>query len=90
MHGKTSQIHHDGKGCFRGLPNPFTATRYHSLVVAEPLPEVLEVTARSEAGELMALRHREYPIVGVQFHPESILTQKGKLLLANFLLTAGA
>jgi anthranilate synthase/aminodeoxychorismate synthase-like glutamine amidotransferase len=89
MHGKTSQIYHDGKGCFRGLPNPFTATRYHSLVVAGPPPEALEVTARSEAGELMGLRHREYPIVGVQFHPESILTEKGKLLLGNFLLTGG-
>ncbi len=89
MHGKTSQIHHDGKGIFHGLPKPFTATRYHSLIVAEPLPEVLEVIARSEAGELMALRHREYPIVGVQFHPESILTEKGKLLLANFLMMKG-
>ncbi|MDN5347655.1 MAG: anthranilate synthase component [Clostridia bacterium] len=86
MHGKTSLIYHDGKSIFRGLKNPFTATRYHSLIVdEETLPGCLEVSARSEAGELMALRHRELPLEGVQFHPESILTEEGKKLLNNFL-----
>jgi len=86
MHGKTSMITHDGKGVFRGLPNPFEATRYHSLVVAEPsLPTCLEVSARSEDGEIMGLRHREHLIEGIQFHPESILTVVGKDLLRNFL-----
>ena len=87
MHGKTSPIQHDGQGVFAGLPNPFEATRYHSLVVAEPLPEALTVTARTATpdGELMGLRHRSYPIYGVQFHPESILTTVGKQLLQNFL-----
>ena len=85
MHGKTSEIHHTGQGVFRGLPNPFTATRYHSLIVErESLPDVLEITA--EADDLiMGLRHRELPVEGVQFHPESILTDQGKKLLANFL-----
>ena len=86
MHGKTSLIRHDGKGVFRGLPNPFTATRYHSLVIArESLPECLEVTAWTDDGEIMAVRHRSVPVEGVQFHPESILTEHGHDLLANFL-----
>ncbi|HHP50314.1 MAG TPA: aminodeoxychorismate/anthranilate synthase component II [Moorella mulderi] len=86
MHGKTSSIFHDGRTIYRGLPNPFTATRYHSLIVEEAtLPPCLEISARSEQGELMGLRHREYPIEGVQFHPESILTSVGKDLLKNFL-----
>ncbi len=85
MHGKTSPIHHNGRDLFRGLPNPFTATRYHSLIVYSPLPHELEITAYTEEGEIMALRHREAPTFGVQFHPESILTQGGKRILANFL-----
>jgi anthranilate synthase/aminodeoxychorismate synthase-like glutamine amidotransferase len=85
MHGKTSAIRHNRAGLFQGLPDPFNATRYHSLVVAEPLPEALEATAYADTGELMALRHRTYPIYGVQFHPESILTVGGKQLLRNFL-----
>ena len=86
MHGKTSPIHHDGRGVFAGLPEPFEATRYHSLVLRpESVPEVLEVTARTAEGEIMGVRHRELPIHGVQFHPESILTRDGKALLANFL-----
>jgi anthranilate synthase component 2 len=85
MHGKTSQIFHNGEDLFAGLPNPFEATRYHSLMVAEPLPEALMPTAYSEAGELMALRHRSLPIFGVQFHPESILTLAGRQILDNFL-----
>jgi anthranilate synthase/aminodeoxychorismate synthase-like glutamine amidotransferase len=85
MHGKTSPVHHDGQGLFAGLPNPFEATRYHSLIVAEPLPLPLVATAHTPEGELMGLRHRQYPIHGVQFHPESILTQEGKKLLHNFL-----
>jgi len=89
MHGKTSAIHHDGKGVFAGLPDPFVATRYHSLVV-EPstVPDVLEVTATTADGVIMGLRHRELPIEGVQFHPESILTPSGPSLLANFLARA--
>ncbi len=86
MHGKTSKIHHDGAGLFAGLPLPFEATRYHSLIVDEPLPECLMRTAFTAEGELMGLRHRELPIFGVQFHPESILTPEGKQLLANFLV----
>ncbi len=86
MHGKTSEITHDGKGVFKGLPNPFRATRYHSLVIKkETLPECLEVTAQSEDGEIMGVRHKILPVEGVQFHPESILTESGKLLLKNFL-----
>jgi anthranilate synthase/aminodeoxychorismate synthase-like glutamine amidotransferase len=89
MHGKTSEIRHNGTGVFRGLPSPLTATRYHSLVVArESVPEVLEVTAESEDGLVMGLRHRELPIEGVQFHPESILTLGGHQLLANFLASS--
>jgi anthranilate synthase/aminodeoxychorismate synthase-like glutamine amidotransferase len=86
MHGKTSQITHDGKGVFKGLPNPFRATRYHSLVIKkETLPDCLEVTATSEDGEIMGVRHKTLPVEGVQFHPESILTESGKDLLRNFL-----
>lgn len=87
MHGKTSMIHHRGEGVFTELPQPFEATRYHSLVIAkESCPEVLEVTAWSEDGTIMGVRHRQYPqIQGVQFHPESILTKSGKDLLWNFL-----
>ncbi len=86
MHGKTSPIHHDGTGVFAGLPSPFEATRYHSLIVDPPsVPACLEVNARTAEGEIMGLRHREHPIHGVQFHPESILTAEGKRLLANFL-----
>jgi anthranilate synthase/aminodeoxychorismate synthase-like glutamine amidotransferase len=86
MHGKTSEVHHDGRTIFRDLPNPFRATRYHSLVV-EPatFPECLEVTAKTEDGVIMGLRHREMPVEGVQFHPESILTDVGKKLLSNFV-----
>lgn len=85
MHGKVSPVTHQGDGVFAGLPSPFTATRYHSLIVAEPLPEDLVATARTAEGELMGLRHRDLPIYGVQFHPESILTEHGRTLLANFL-----
>ena len=86
MHGKTSQIHHEGKGVFAGLPIPFTATRYHSLVVERAsVPESLEITAWTDDGIVMGLRHREHALEGVQFHPESILTTVGKDLLRNFL-----
>jgi anthranilate synthase/aminodeoxychorismate synthase-like glutamine amidotransferase len=86
MHGKTSQIHHDGRSLFAGLPTPFTATRYHSLVVArDTVPDTLEISAWSEDGLVMGLRHRHYVLEGVQFHPESILTNSGKDLLKNFL-----
>ena len=86
MHGKTSLISHDGKGVFTGLPNPFEAMRYHSLVVGEEgLPDCLIVTARSEQGELMGLRHKTLPVEGVQFHPESIMTPAGVQLLKNFI-----
>lgn len=86
LHGKTSQISHTGDGIYAGLPNPFVAIRYHSLVVDDAsLPDELEVTARSDDGVIMGLRHRTYPIDGVQFHPESIMTESGKALLANFL-----
>jgi len=86
MHGKTSEIHHDGSGVFAGLPNPFSATRYHSLIVApETLPGELAVSAKTAEGEIMGLQHREFPLHGVQFHPESILTAQGRKLLANFL-----
>lgn len=86
MHGKTSEISHDGRGVFGDMPNPFTATRYHSLIVErDSMPEVLEVSAESDDGLVMGLRHREFPIEGVQFHPESILTHSGKTLVQNFL-----
>ncbi len=85
-HGKASPIHHTGKGVLAGLPSPFSAIRYHSLcATAETLPEALEITARSDSGVIMAIRHREHPVQGVQFHPESILTEHGKDLLRNFL-----
>lgn len=86
MHGKTSQLRHDGKGVFSGLPETFTATRYHSLVVDEPLPDCLEACAwTTDQQELMGLRHRQLPLAGVQFHPESFLTEHGHALLDNFL-----
>jgi len=86
MHGKTSAIHHDGRGVFVGLPDPFTATRYHSLVVdPATVPDVLEVTARTSDGVIMGLRHRTLAVEGVQFHPESLLTPEGPSLLSNFL-----
>ena len=86
MHGKTSMVHHDGEGVFRKLPNPFEATRYHSLVVRrETMPECLTITAETDEREVMGIRHRNLPIEGVQFHPESILTQAGKQLLRNFV-----
>jgi para-aminobenzoate synthetase component II len=86
MHGKTSPIRHNGGGVFAGLPNPLQATRYHSLVVAkEDLPEELVITAESDQGEIMALAHRRYPMVGLQFHPEAVLTEHGYDLLRNFL-----
>jgi anthranilate synthase/aminodeoxychorismate synthase-like glutamine amidotransferase len=85
MHGKTSAIYHDGTGLFSGLPSPFEATRYHSLIVEEPLPPCLEMTAFTSEGEIMGLRHKDYPTFGVQFHPESILTEHGKKILQNFL-----
>ena len=86
MHGKTSLIHHDGKGVYEGLPNPFTATRYHSLVIKkETLPFCLEISSWTDEGEIMGVRHKEYDVEGVQFHPESILTEAGKDLLRNFL-----
>lgn len=88
MHGKTSNIEHEGKGVFRDLPNPLEATRYHSLIVDEKtFPDELEITARTAEGEIMGLRHRTLPVEGVQFHPESILTSEGKNLLSNFLQT---
>jgi anthranilate synthase/aminodeoxychorismate synthase-like glutamine amidotransferase len=86
MHGKTSSVYHNGQGLFNGVPSPFKATRYHSLIVEEPLPEPLQVTAFTRDGEVMALRHRDYPVTGVQFHPESILTEHGKRILVNFLV----
>jgi anthranilate synthase/aminodeoxychorismate synthase-like glutamine amidotransferase len=86
MHGRTSPIRHDGRGVFRGLPSPFTATRYHSLLVEpESMPAVLEASAWTAEGEMMGLRHRDYPVEGVQFHPESFLTEHGHALLDNFL-----
>ena len=86
MHGKTSMIHHDGKTIFEGLPNPFEATRYHSLIIKkETLPDCLEITAWTEQDEIMGVRHKEFIVEGVQFHPESILTKVGKTLLKNFL-----
>ena len=86
MHGKTSLIQHDGRTIYTGLPNPFEATRYHSLLVErDSLPDCLEISAETDIGEIMGIRHKEYPVEGVQFHPESILTTVGKDLLRNFL-----
>jgi para-aminobenzoate synthetase component II len=86
MHGKTSDMYHDGKTIFQGLPNPFPATRYHSLIVKrETLPDCFEISAWTKEGEIMAIRHKELPIEGVQFHPESIMTTSGKKLLQNFV-----
>jgi len=86
MHGKVSPVSHDGKTIFTGLPNPFTAGRYHSLVVRpETLPDCLEVSAQTAEGEIMGLRHKEYPVEGIQFHPESVLTPQGKRIIRNFL-----
>jgi anthranilate synthase/aminodeoxychorismate synthase-like glutamine amidotransferase len=86
MHGKTSPIHHDGTGVFRGIESPFEATRYHSLLIRrETLPECLEITAWTEEGEIMGVKHREHLVEGIQFHPESILTTVGKDILKNFL-----
>ena len=85
MHGKVSSIHHDGRGVFRGVAEPFVAGRYHSLVVAEPLPGELELAAHTDDRTVMGVRHRTYPIHGVQFHPESVLTGEGRKLLRNFL-----
>ena len=86
MHGKTSEVRHDGKTLFKGLPNPFTATRYHSLVLnRKTLPDCFEITAESDDNEIMGIRHKELPVEGVQFHPESILTINGKDLLKNFI-----
>jgi anthranilate synthase component 2 len=96
MHGKVSPIHHDGRGVFAGLPSPFTATRYHSLVVArDSVPDCLEVsawtiTASGEVDEIMGLRHRELAVEGVQFHPESVLSEHGHALLENFLRMGGS
>ena len=90
LHGKTSLVHHEGAGVLAGLPNPFVATRYHSLAIRpDTIPEALEVTGRTEQGVVMAVRHRELPIEGVQFHPESVLTEGGHRLLANWMATAG-
>lgn len=85
MHGKTSRVYHNGDGLFRGIPSPFQVMRYHSLIVPEPLPDSLEVTAFTSQGEVMALRHKEYPTIGVQFHPESVMTEHGRRVLQNFL-----
>jgi anthranilate synthase/aminodeoxychorismate synthase-like glutamine amidotransferase len=89
MHGKTSLIHHDGRTIFRGLPNPFEATRYHSLIIERgTMPDCLEISAETDQGEVMGVRHRSLPVEGVQFHPESILTRPGKALLRNFIQLA--
>jgi len=86
MHGKTSMIRHNGKDLFAGMPNPFAATRYHSLVIQrESIPDCLEITAETDEGEIMGVRHKELPIHGVQFHPESILTESGRQIMKNFL-----
>jgi anthranilate synthase component II len=85
MHGKTSRVYHNGDGLFTGVPSPFQATRYHSLIIEEPIPDDLAVTAFTRDGEVMAVRHKLQPTVGVQFHPESILTEHGKRILQNFL-----
>ncbi len=90
LHGKTSAVVHQGGGVFRGLPSPFTATRYHSLaIVPETLPEVFEVTARTESGVIMGIRHKDHPLESVQFHPESVLTEHGHAMLANWLADCG-
>ncbi|MCP2262144.1 para-aminobenzoate synthetase component 2 [Streptoalloteichus tenebrarius] len=90
LHGKTSLVRHSGAGVLAGLPDPFTATRYHSLAVrAETIPDELEVTGRTESGVVMAMRHRELPVEGVQFHPESVLTEGGHRMLANWMATCG-
>jgi para-aminobenzoate synthetase component 2 len=90
MHGKVSAIHHDGQGILKDLKNPFDATRYHSLVVAlDSFPACLEISAWSKEGEIMGIRHRQFPVEGVQFHPESILTENGKEIMLNFLLSTG-
>lgn len=86
MHGKTSPIYHHGQDLFQGLPSPFNATRYHSLIVEVPLPDCLETQAFTQEGEIMAVRHKDHPTFGVQFHPESILTEGGKAMLKNFLV----
>jgi anthranilate synthase/aminodeoxychorismate synthase-like glutamine amidotransferase len=85
MHGKVSSVQHDGRGVFRGVSQPFVAGRYHSLVVAEPLPDALETAARTDDGTVMGVRHRTFPVHGVQFHPESVLTGEGRHVLRNFL-----
>lgn len=85
MHGKTALVYHHENGVFQNVPNPVIVTRYHSLIVGEPLPPVLEAVARTDTGEVMGLRHRTWPVYGVQFHPEAILTQCGKQMLRNFL-----
>lgn len=90
LHGKTSEVHHQGEGVLAGLPDPFTATRYHSLAVSEDgFPDVLSVTARTDSGVIMGLKHREYDVEGVQFHPESVLTEGGHHMLANWLVRCG-
>jgi para-aminobenzoate synthetase component 2 len=90
LHGKTSEVHHKGEGVLAGLPDPFTATRYHSLaVLPETLPDTIEVTGRTQSGVVMAMRHRTLPIEGVQFHPESVLTEGGHTMLANWLASCG-
>jgi para-aminobenzoate synthetase component 2 len=87
MHGKTSPVYHEGAGVFAGLPSPFEATRYHSLIVErETLPDVLEITAHTDDGEIMGLKHKTWPLEGVQFHPEAVLTEHGKQILRNFLM----
>ncbi|HYV30565.1 MAG TPA: gamma-glutamyl-gamma-aminobutyrate hydrolase family protein, partial [Candidatus Binatia bacterium] len=86
MHGKTSLIQHNGQDLFEGMPNPFSATRYHSLVIQrDALPDVLEITAQTAEGEIMGIRHKQAPIWGVQFHPESVLTESGRTIMKNFL-----
>ena len=85
MHGKVSSVQHDGRGVFAGVSQPFVAGRYHSLVVSDPPPDILEISARTEDGTIMGLRHREWPVHGVQFHPESVLTGEGRKILRNFL-----
>jgi anthranilate synthase/aminodeoxychorismate synthase-like glutamine amidotransferase len=91
MHGKTSQITNDGQTIFQGLPNPFVAGRYHSLIVKrDSLPDCLEISAETEQGEIMGIRHKEYPVEGIQFHPESVLTPNGKRILKNFLAMINA